>query len=92
MWRRIDDDTVIKYRCLQVLPEGGYCVKISHLYRYPLHSIDDEQIKQAEFYFLDGLFQDGMTKLTMKTYSTLEKAIKKHDKDFAYSFEQTKSS
>ncbi len=86
VWRQVDENTVLRYRCLQVLPDGGYYVKSSHFYRYPL-SVDDEQIKQAEFYFLDGLFQDGLTKSTKKTYVTLEEAIKKHDKNFDNSFE-----
>lgn len=59
VWRRLDDNTLLRYRCLQLLPDGGYCVKSSHFYHYPL-KLDDEQIKQAEFYFLDGMFQDGL--------------------------------
>lgn len=81
MWRQLDDDTLQRYRCLQVVPDGGYCVKSSHLYRYPL-SLDDQQVKQAEYYFVDGMFQDGLVELMKETYPTLEDAIAAHDKDF----------
>ena len=87
VWRRIDDDTLLRYRCLLVLPDGGYCVKSSHFYRYPL-SLDDGQIMQAEFYFLDSLFQDGLSEAAQETYDTLEEAIAKHDKDFDNFFEE----
>ena len=86
VWRRIDDNTLVRYRCLQMLPDGGYCVKSSHFYYYPL-KLDDEQIKQAEFYFVDGMFQDALLEITKETYETLEEAIAKHDKDFGDSFE-----
>ena len=86
VWRRIDDETLLRYRCLQVLPDDGYCVKSSHFYRYPL-SHDDGQIAQAEFYFLDSLFQDGLPAAAKETYKTLEEAIAKHDKDFDNFFE-----
>ena len=60
---------------------GGYCVKSSHFYRYPL-SLDDQQIKQAEYYFVDGMFQDGLVELIKETYGTIEEAIAAHDNDF----------
>ena len=78
VWRRIDDDTLLRYRCLQLLPDGGYCVKSSHFYRYPL-SLDDKRIGQAEFYFPDGMFQDGLLEIAKDRYVTLEEAIAKHD-------------
>ena len=81
VWRRLNDETVQKYRCLQALPDGGFCVKSSHFYRYPL-SLDDEQIKQAEYYFIDGLFQDGLVELMKETFGTIEEAIAAHEKDF----------
>lgn len=87
VWRRIDDDTLLRYRCLQVLPDGGYCVKSSHSYSYPL-SLNDGQIKQAEFYFLDSLFQNGLPEAAKETYGTLEEAVAKHDKDFDNFFEE----
>ena len=86
VWRRLDDNTLLRYRCLQLLPDGGYCVKSSHFYHYPL-KLNDEQIKQAEFYFLDGMFQDGLPEMAKDMCNSLEEAIAKHDKDFGDSFD-----
>ena len=83
LWKQLDDNTVVRYRCLQLLPDGGYCVKSSHFYSYPIE-VDDKQIREAEFYFLDSMFQGGLIDTTKKTYKTLEKAIEKHEKDFAF--------
>jgi hypothetical protein len=55
-------------------------MKSSHFYRYPLN-LDDGQIGQAEFYFMDSLFQDGLSQAAKETYETLEEAIAKHDND-----------
>ena len=82
VWKRIDDDTLIRYRCLQVLPDDRYVVKSSHFYRHPM-KLADEQLKQAEFYFIDSMFQDGLLEITNDTYETLEEAIAAHDEDFS---------
>jgi hypothetical protein len=50
--------------------------------------LDDEQIKLAEFYFLDGMFGDALLKIPKKTYKTLQEAIAKHDKDFGDSLNE----
>ncbi len=81
VWKQIDDNTLLRYRCLQMLPDGGYCVKSSQFYHYPI-KLDDEQVKQAEFYFLDVMFQDGLLEITKEIYATLEEAIANHDNDF----------
>ena len=85
VWRRVDDNTLLRYRCLQVLPDGGYFVKRSHSYREPI-TLDSEQIKTAEFYFLDGMFGDALLEIPKETFDTLEEAIAQHDKDFDIAF------
>jgi hypothetical protein len=82
VWKQIDDDNLIRYRCFQVLPDNRYVVKSAHYYSYPIEP-DDEQFKQAEFYFLDSMFQGGLLEITNNTYETLEEAIAAHDEDFA---------
>jgi hypothetical protein len=86
VWRRVDDNTLLRYRCLQSVPDGGYFVKSSHFYREPI-TLDSEQIKQAEYYFLDGMFGDALLEMPKETFDTLEKAIAQHDKDFDDAFE-----
>jgi hypothetical protein len=84
VWRRIGDSTLMQYRCLQVLPDGGYFVKSLHFYREP---IDREQVYQAQFYFLDGMFDDALLEIPKERFDTLEEAIAQHDKDFDNAFE-----
>ena len=79
VWRRVNDKTLLQYRCLQALPEGGYFVKSSHFYHEP---IDREQINQAQFYFLDGMVGDALIEIPRERYETLEEAIASHDNDF----------
>ena len=86
IWRRVDDKTLLRYRCLQFLPDGRYFVKSSHFYREPL-TWDSEQLKQAEFYFVDGMFGDALLEISKESYSTLEEAIAKHDADFGNFFD-----
>jgi hypothetical protein len=83
VWRRVSDNTLLQYRCLQVIPDAGYFVKSSHFYREP---IDREQIYQAQFYFVDGMFGDALLEITKETFDTLEEAIAQHDKDFDNAF------
>jgi hypothetical protein len=81
VWKQIDDNTLLRYRCLQLLPDGRYCVKSSHFYHYPI-KMNDELTVQAEFYFLDGMFQGGLVEAMKESFETIEEAIEKHEKDF----------
>jgi len=84
VWRRVGDTTLLQYRCLKGLDDGRYFVKCSHFYREP---ISREQIHQAQFYFLDGLFGDALIEIPKESYVTLDAALAAHDKDFGDSFE-----
>ena len=79
VWRRIDDNTLQRYRCLHVLPDDRYCVKSADFYRWPL---DKEQIGQLDYYYLDSLFQDALEEIT-GTSESLEEAIRVHDQEFS---------
>jgi hypothetical protein len=83
VWRRVGDATLLQYRCLRGLDDGRYFVKCSHFYREP---INREQIHQAQFYFLDGMFGDALIEIPKESYETLEEAIAAHDEDFGDSF------
>ena len=87
IWRRVDDNTLLRYRCLQALPDGGYFVKSSHFYYYPLN-LHDEQLKLTEFYFVDGMFGDALLEIPKETCGTLEEAVAKYDKEFKDTFDE----
>ena len=79
VWRRIDDNSLARYRCLHILPDDRYYVKSSDFCYWPL---DIEQTRQQDYYYLDSLFQDGLKEPTV-TYKTLEEAIRMHEQEFS---------
>jgi predicted class III extradiol MEMO1 family dioxygenase len=80
VWKRIDDNTLLRYRCLLILPDNRYVVKSSDFCRWPL---DKEQLSQQDYYYLDSLFQDALEEIVFTTYETLEEAIRRHDQEFS---------
>jgi hypothetical protein len=79
VWERIDDTTLLRYRCLRVLSDGKFFVKCSDFYYYPISA---EQLAQRELGYLDSLFQDGLKEASRETYVTLDEAIRAHEKAF----------
>lgn len=80
VWKRIDDKTLQRYRCLLILPDNRYAVKSADFCYWPL---DKEQLAQQDYYYLDSLFQDALEEIADTTYNTLEEAIRMHDQDFS---------
>jgi hypothetical protein len=73
VWKRIDDTQVLRYRCLKVLPDDGYYVKAADHLHWPL---DQKQISQVEYYFIDSLFHSGLESIRRKKlFPTVEEAI-----------------
>lgn len=79
IWRQIDDQTLIRYRCFHVLPDNKYCVKASDFVRYPLQ---ESVLKTQEQYYLESLFDDGLEMLLTDACNSLEEAVAKHNQDF----------
>ena len=79
VWRRVDEATLMRYRCLQVLPANRYVVKSADFCRLPL---SPEQGRQQDHYYLESLFEDGLVAAAADSYETLEEAIARHDQDF----------
>ncbi len=73
VWKRIDDTSVMRYRCFRVLPDEGYYVQSADNFYYPL---DQKQVIQLECSFVDSLFQDGLEAISQNELrKTLEEAI-----------------
>lgn len=73
VWKRLSDNCMVRYRCFQILPDGGYCVQSEDYYYLPLES---KQIQSLDENFLQLLIEyDPDQRRT--TYSTLEEAIEK---------------
>ena len=78
VWKRLDDSTLVRYRCFQVLPENKYCVQSADFYRHPL---DAKLISNLEKQYVELLFEEAPD-TRAETYGTLEEAILRHEQDF----------
>jgi len=84
VWKRVDDKTLIRYRCFHILSTNRYCVQSADYYKLP---IDEKTIKDHDKQFLELLFEDAPD-TRAQTYQTLEEAIVRHDEDFKNFFER----
>ena len=78
VWQRIDQRSVKRYRCFEVLPNNGYCVQSADFYRLP---VDAKQVAELDRQFVE-LFAEQPPDERSSTYKTLEEAILQHQKDF----------
>lgn len=83
VWRPLDDRTLIRYRCLHILPDDKYYVKSSDFVHDPL---EDKVSKDQERYYLESLFSGGLETSVEDVFDSLEEAILKHEQDFEMSF------
>ncbi len=79
VWQPIDDNTLLRYRCVHVMPDNKYTVKASDYVRDPLEPGD---LQLQERYFLESLFDGGLEMLVTNACDSLEEAIAQHNKDF----------
>ena len=74
----MDGKTLVRYRCFEILASNRFCVQSSDYYRLPL---DESQLAQSDLQFLELLIEEA-PETRVKTYVTLEDAIRMHDQDF----------
>ena len=78
VWSRKDKMTVVRYRCLQLLPDDGYTVQSADYYRAPFA---DAQTAQHEKQFLELLSEES-PRVRSPLFRTLFEAISAFDRDF----------
>jgi hypothetical protein len=78
VWSRRDEGTVVRYRCFQLLPDGGYSVQSADYYKAPFL---DSQSAQHEKQFLE-LFMEEDPKVRSPLFPTLVEAICAFDGEF----------
>lgn len=76
VWRAVDNDELIVYRCLHVLPDDQYVVKAVDHYHSPLTL---EQVRERDFYFVDSMLQGGLEAAAHEACPTIEAAIAQFD-------------
>ena len=82
VWQPLNDTTLIRYRCIHVLPDNKFAVKASDYVRLPL---EQKELQIQERYFLESLFDGGLEMLVTTACDTLEEAVAQHHKDFQFS-------
>jgi hypothetical protein len=78
VWSRKDEGQIVRYRCFQLLPNGGYSVQSADYYSAPFC---DAQFTQHEKQFRE-LFSEEDPKVRSPLFPTLIEAISAFDRDF----------
>ncbi|MEP7245918.1 MAG: hypothetical protein ABI885_19880 [Gammaproteobacteria bacterium] len=79
MWKRIDQGTAVRYRCLLSLVTKKYSVQSADFYRLPL---DQRQMLAFQAQFIE-LFCETDPAERSGDYDSLEGAIAAHEHQFA---------
>ncbi len=78
VWSRRDKGTIVRYRCFQLLPDGGYSVQSADYYRPPFR---DAGPAQHDKQFLE-LLSEVAPKARSPLFPTLIDAIRAFELDF----------
>jgi len=78
VWKRVDESTAVRYRCLESLKSKSFVVQSADFYRLP---IDGKQSASLDRQFLELLIEVEPADRDAE-YATLEEAIAAHDQKF----------
>lgn len=74
VWKRIDENTLIRYRCFRSIKKNKYFVQSVDYYHHPF---DAKQAAFLEKNFIELLLEDS-PETRSKAYDSLEEAITKY--------------
>jgi hypothetical protein len=78
VWARLDEGRLARYRCLQIIPGGKFCVQSKDFYNPPFAETAAEQLERQ---FLE-LLSEELPSERSGMYGTIEEAIRAHDGEF----------
>jgi hypothetical protein len=78
VWKRLDENTAIRYRCFESLLSKHFCVQSADFYRLPLN---EQHIANLARQFVE-LFIEQEPSNRGGEHPTLEEAIAAHDRTF----------
>jgi hypothetical protein len=78
VWKKVDENRLLLYRCFHVLPDNKYCVQSADFYSLPLN---EKQIRYLFEQFIQ-LLREEDPKVRAHLFDSLEEAIAAHDRDF----------
>ena len=79
IWKPIDDRTVARYRCFEILPEGKFFVQSKN---YIYEDSDKTYRENLDMYFVESLSKENFEEMSKESCFTIEEAIAKHEIDF----------
>lgn len=80
IWKPVDEITVARYRCFEILPDGKFIVQSKDFIYEDSDKIYRENL---EMYFIESLSSELFEEMSAEASSTIEEAIAKHEADFA---------
>jgi hypothetical protein len=78
VWKRVNDETAIRYRCFQRLADGQFCVQSIDHYQLPLN---EGQVKALDKQFVELLIEESPDQRS-SLHPTLEEAIAQYEFEF----------
>jgi hypothetical protein len=78
VWCLEDKDSLVRYRCFEVIPLGKFCVQSKDFYRKPL---DEKAVQQLDFQFLELLFEE-LPDARSGMFDSVAAAIQAHENEF----------
>jgi hypothetical protein len=79
IWRRVDETTVIRYRCLQDMNTKEFAVQSADFFRLPLN---EKQFRFSEKQFVE-LFAEQFIRERCDWFESADGAIRVHDEEFS---------
>lgn len=79
VWKRLNGGRLVRYRCFELHPDGGYCVQSADFYDSPA---DPTQVRHLESQYLELLSEEAPDSRS-GAFRTIEEAIAGHDEEFS---------
>lgn len=79
VWLENGEKELIRYRLFQDLSNGKFFVKSADHFH---EKFDAKTVEEQKVYFIDSLFEYGITEFANETFDTIEEAIATFDAEF----------
>ena len=85
VWKPIDDKSVIRYRCFEILSEGNFFVAQASNFH---EDFSEKQWRVADNYFFESVSKEKFDEMAEESFETLEEAIAKWETDFEEMYDE----
>jgi hypothetical protein len=78
VWKRGDENSLVRYRCFEDMRTGQFCVQSADFYQSP---VTEERISQLEKQFIELILEEHPFSRS-GSFGTIEEAIADHEASF----------